>query len=87
MVQARKIFKQMVDFNKDSTIALYNNMSIFQNQTENMTNLLLYQATWIPEEGKNIITECSKACKKNLNDSKRKMEIGFDKISDLLDPI
>ncbi len=84
MIQAQQMFKQLVDFNKESIITVYNTMSIIQRQTERMTNSILDQAHWMPNEGRIMINEWSKAYKKSIEDYKNNMETECDKINDLI---
>jgi hypothetical protein len=46
----KQIFKQMVDFNRSAFNNAFNAMVMVQDQTETLSNTMLNQATWLPEE-------------------------------------
>ena len=60
--------KQMVQFNKNAFDQGYNAMEMLRNQNEKMTNSLLDQATWLPEEGKKAVNEWMQLYKKGCDD-------------------
>ena len=84
MNQAKEIVKQMIDLNKDSFLSMCKTISFFQDQTETMTNSLLDQATWLPNGGRDMISEWSKAGKQGLERFKKNVEMGYSKLEDLM---
>jgi polyhydroxyalkanoate synthesis regulator phasin len=79
----KKIFKQMLDFNKSSFNNAFNAMVMVQDQTETMSSSLLEQATWLPEEGKKAIQDWIKACKKGREEYKRLVDDAYQKVENL----
>ena len=77
-----QIFKQMTQFNKTAFDNSYNAMETLREQNEKMTNSLLDQATWMPEEGKKVINEWMKDYKKIVDQNYKNVEkcfTGFSK--------
>jgi len=79
----KKIFKQLLDFNKSSFNNAFNAMVMVQDQTETMSSSFLEQATWMPEEGKKAIHDWIKACKKGREDYKRLVDDAYQKVENL----
>jgi len=79
----KQIFKQMLDFNKSSFTNAFNAMVMVQDQTETMSNSLLEQATWLPEEGKKAIHDWIEACKKGREEYKKLVEEAYKKVQAL----
>jgi hypothetical protein len=84
MNSAKDMIKQMIDLNKGSVLSMCQAISLLQEQTESLTSSMLDQATWVPESGRNMISEWSKAGKKNLESFKKNIEMGYDKIEDMI---
>jgi len=78
----KEMLKQMMDFNKKAFDNTFNAMVLFQDQQEKMVNTLLEQATWMPQEGKKVVTEWVQAYKKSRDDFKKAAEDGFKKVED-----
>ena len=51
-----------------------------QKQTENMTQKMIDQATWLPEEGKKAIDEWLATYKKGREDFKKLVDDAFGKV-------
>lgn len=82
MVQ-HQIVKQLIDFNRSSFGNAYDMMVMVQDQAERMTNSFLSQASWFPEEGRNMFAEWIKACKKGQEDLKKNIDTGMKKVEEL----
>jgi len=65
------VIKQMVQFQKHAFDQGYNAMKVLREQNEKMTNSILDQATWIPEEGKKTLNEWIQLYKKGCDDFKK----------------
>ena len=76
----KQIFKQMLDFNKSAFNNAFNTMVMVQDQTETLSNTMLNQATWLPEEGKKAIFEWVEAFKKGREEYKKAVEDAFSKV-------
>ena len=73
----KQIAKQMMELKKYSLDSTLNVMTLFQEQTEKMINLYLDQATFLPKEGKKILTEWLNAAKTGREFFKKMMDDGF----------
>lgn len=78
----KALFKQMIDFQKTTFDNSFKAMSTLQEQGEKMVNMFLEQATWLPEEGKNAVSNWISAYKKGREDFKNAVESNFDKVQD-----
>jgi polyhydroxyalkanoate synthesis regulator phasin len=76
----KQIFKQMVDFNRSAFNNAFNAMVMVQDQTETLSNTMLNQATWLPEEGKKALQEWVEAFKKGREEYKKTVEDAFKKV-------
>jgi polyhydroxyalkanoate synthesis regulator phasin len=76
--------KQMVQFNKNAFDQGYNAMEMLRKQNEKMTNSILDQATWMPEEGKKAVNEWMQLFKKGCEDFKKKADQNYKNIENLL---
>ena len=84
MNSAKDIIKQMIDLNKGSVLSMCQAISLLQDQTESLTSAMLDQASWVPESGRNMISEWSKVGKKNLESFKKNIEMSYNKIEDMM---
>ena len=75
--------KQMVQFNKNAFDQGYNAMEMLWKQNEKMTNSILDQATWLPEEGKKAVNEWMQLYKKGCNDLKRTADQNYKNVEKL----
>jgi len=76
----KKLLKQVVDFNKATMDNAYNAMCLMQEQAERMGQSTLDQATWLPEEGKKVLTDLMAAYKKGRDDFKKGVDEAFKKV-------
>ena len=74
--------KQMIQFNKATFDNSFHAMIMFQEQNEKMVNMLVGQATWLPEEGKKAVNEWVSACKKGCTDYKKQVDDSFKKVEE-----
>ena len=75
--------KQMVQFNKNVFDQGYHAMDMLLKQNEKMTNSLLDQATWLPEEGKKAVNEWMQFYKKGCNDFKMTADQNYKNVEKL----
>jgi hypothetical protein len=78
----KQFVKQMVDFHKTSFDNSFNAMVMLQEQTEKMVSTVLEQATWLPEDGKNVLSQWIGAYKKGRDDFKKAVDENFKKVED-----
>ena len=77
----KKVFKQMIDFNKATFDNSFNAMVMLQEQTERMANQILDQASWLPEDGKKALTDWVDAYKTGRDDFKKSVDDSFAKVN------
>jgi polyhydroxyalkanoate synthesis regulator phasin len=75
-------FKQMMDFQKTAFDNSFKTMETFQEQGEKMMNMFIDQSPWIPEEGKNTISELMKAYKQGCEEFKEAVDKSFSNVQD-----
>jgi polyhydroxyalkanoate synthesis regulator phasin len=78
----KAILKQMIDFNKTTFDNSFNAMVMLQDQAEKMVKTFLEQATWLPEEGKKVISEWINSYKKGCDDFKKLVDENFERVED-----
>jgi len=78
----KQVLKQMIDFNKAAFNNTFGAFVMLQDQAESMSNTLLTQATWLPQEGKKAIEELVKNCKTGRETFKKTVDESFKKVED-----
>ncbi len=76
----KQLLKQMIDFNRNAFDNTFTSLVMLQEQTEKMTNAMLEQATWLPEEGKKAIGDWVAAYKKGREQFKAQVDESFSKV-------
>ena len=76
----KQMMKQMLEMNKFTCDSTFQNIVSIQEQTQAMTNKLISQAAWLPEEGKKAIDEWLATYKKGREDFKKQVDDAFDKV-------
>ena len=76
------IVKQIIDFNKATFDNSFKAMVLIQEQTERMVSSFLEQNPWLPEEGKQAISEWIKAYRKGRDDFKKYVDDSFKQVDD-----
>ena len=76
------MLKKMLDFQKATFDNSFKAMSTLQEQGENMVNMFLDQAPWLPEEGKKTVVDWLAAYKKGRTDFIDSVEENFDKVKE-----
>jgi hypothetical protein len=80
IMDSKKISKQMVDFSKTAFDNSFAAMSVIQDQTEKMVNSMMEQTAFFPEEGKKLMTDWIKTCKKGREEFKASADDNFKKV-------
>ena len=80
----KELMRQMLKFNKTAFDNTFTAMVLLQEQLERMVKMFLDQATWVPKEGKQAITDGVKTYKKGGDDFKKAMDEGFKKLDEYL---
>ena len=75
-----KMAKQMIDFNKATFDNTFDAMVLLQEQTEKMVSTFMEQATFLPEEGKKMLSEWVQTFKKGREEFKKAVDESFGKV-------
>ena len=75
-----KMAKQMIDFQKATFDNTFNAMVLLQEQTERMINTFTEQATFLPAEGKKMLSEWVQTFKKGREEFKKAVDESFGKV-------
>ncbi|ETR70491.1 MAG: hypothetical protein OMM_08782 [Candidatus Magnetoglobus multicellularis str. Araruama] len=78
----KRMFKQMIDFQKSTFDNAFNAMSKLQEQGEKMVNMFLTQSPWMPEDGKQAVQEWINTYKKGRDQFKATVEENFKKVQE-----
>jgi hypothetical protein len=76
----KKLFKQMLDFNKSAFENSFNAMVMLQDQAERAASTILDQATWLPEEGRKAIEDWVGAYKTGREDFKKMIDESYTRV-------
>ena len=76
----KQMMKQMLEMNKLACDSTFQTIATIQEQTEAMTNKVIAQATWLPEEGRKAIDEWLATYKKGRENFKKMVDDAFDKV-------
>ena len=67
-MENKDLVRQMVDLHKTSFDNSFNMLITMQDQMEKMVNSFVEKAPWLPEEGKNAVTNLVSTYKKGRED-------------------
>lgn len=85
-METQKYIKQFLNMNRNNFNNAYNTLVLFQDQTEKLTNTILEQMPWIPDAGRNALSEWSVSYKNGRADIKSKIDDGFAKLENFITP-
>jgi hypothetical protein len=77
-----RLIRQMIDFQKASFDNSFNAMVMIQEQTEKMAKNFLDQASWLPEDGKNVLTQWIGAYRKGRDTFKKSVDENYRKVEE-----
>jgi len=80
MMDQKKLFKQMLDFNKSAFENSFNAMVMLQEQAERAGNTILDQASWLPEDGRKAVQDWVDAFKKGREDFKSMIDENYKRV-------
>ena len=80
------IAKQMIDVQKATFENSFKTMVAMQDQGERMVNTWMEQATWMPQEGKQVLGEWVTACKKGREGYRQMVDENFEKAKEIFSP-
>ncbi|MBT8342239.1 MAG: hypothetical protein HKP58_15680 [Desulfatitalea sp.] len=72
-----QVAKRMLNMQKSSFDHWFNTVSLVQNQAESTVDMVLNQAAWLPENGRNAIQSWMSVCQKERGRFKTYMDNGF----------
>lgn len=78
----KKLFKQMIDFQKATFDNSFNAMNSLQEQNEKLVQVFLDQASWLPEEGKKAVKNWVEAYKEGRERFKKAVEENYQKVEE-----
>lgn len=76
-MEYNQITKKVIDFQKMSFENWYEAVAIAQDQAVSTMNMMLNQATWIPDDGRNAVQSWMNVCKEERNRLKTYINKGF----------
>ncbi len=76
------IAKQIIDFQKSTFDNSYTALVMLQDQAERMTQTVMDQNTWLPDEGKKVMEDWAQMYKQGRVDFKELVDQNFDKMAD-----
>ncbi len=77
-----KIAKQIIDFQRTTFDNSFNAVVMLQDQAERLFNTAMKQATWVPQEGRQVLDEWIRMYKMGRKDFRHLVDDNFDKLSD-----
>jgi hypothetical protein len=85
MMEANKIAKQMIEFQKAAFNNTFNSIAMMQDQSEKMVQNLMQQNPALPKQSTDAFNEWLKMCKKARDDYKNAVEEGFKNLENLFE--
>lgn len=83
-METDKGFARMIDYQKQFFDNGFKLLSMFQSQGEKITNMVIDQNPWIPDDGKRICSYWTDAYQKQLDNCKKVVDTNFSKIEETL---
>jgi tRNA 2-selenouridine synthase SelU len=83
MMEANKIAKQMIEFQKAAFNNTFNSIAMMQDQSEKMVQNLMQQNPALPKQSMDAFNEWLNMCKKARDDYKNAVEEGFKNLENL----
>ena len=79
-METGKLAKQLIDMQKAAFNNTFGAMVALQDQAEKMVNLTIEQSTWLPKDGKRVVSEWTEAYKKGRDDYKKFVNENFSRV-------
>lgn len=76
----KQIMKQLLDFNRTAFNNGFNAMVLMQDQFERVTQVVLERTDWLPEEGRNAISDWTNTYKAGRDSFKQYIDESYQKI-------
>jgi len=81
-MDGKRLFRQMLEFNKAAVDNNFKAIFLFQSQSEQYMIRFLNQANWIPEENKKMTMELLSTCRNNYENLKGCVDENYRKMMD-----
>lgn len=75
-----ELAKQMIDFNKTTFDNSFSMMVMLQEQMEKTVSTFIEQSTWLPEDGRKVLSEWVSTYKKGREDFKKAVDESYKKV-------
>ena len=85
-MEYNQLSKKVIDFQKMTFDHWYGAMTLIQSQAESAMDLMLKQATWIPEDGRNALQNWVNACQQERDRFKSYVDKGFATLEKTVTP-
>jgi transposase-like protein len=82
-METEKIANQMISFQRTLFDSSFNAVKMAQDQTEKMANSFMDKLSWIPEDGKKVVTDSADFYKKARDDFKKSVDDGFTRMEEM----
>ena len=80
IMDQKQIMKQLLDFNRTAFNNGFNAMVLMQDQFERVTQVVLERTDWLPEEGRNAISDWTNTYKAGRDSFKQYIDESYQKI-------
>lgn len=84
-MQQFKIFKQMIEFQKNAFDNSFKALSTFQDNSEKLVDVMVNQSPWVPEEGRKAFVEWLESYKKGRDEFKNLVDDNYKKVEDFFE--
>jgi gas vesicle protein len=84
-MENKKMVKQMIDLHKTSFNNCFSTMVMLQDQVEKLLKTFVDSTPGIGSEGKKVIDQWTDAYKKGMDDLRKAIEEGYDKVEKFFD--
>jgi hypothetical protein len=84
MTEQTQMLKQVVDFQKTVFNGSFNTMTVVQERAEKVMDMVLNQATWVPKEFKDVVSQWTAAYQDGCKTFKQFADDSFEKIEEQL---
>lgn len=81
----KKVFQQIIQFQKATFDNSFAGLTRLQEQGETMVDTFLARSSWLPEEGRKAVADWMTAYGKARADFKETVDANFDKIMDFFE--
>ncbi|MFZ5571018.1 MAG: hypothetical protein ACOZF0_11475 [Thermodesulfobacteriota bacterium] len=84
IMENRQFVRQIIELNRESVDTIFDTLTWLHMQTEKMTDRMINNGIWLPEEGRNLISEWNAACRKGQENLKKSINAYFEQTAVIL---